>query len=120
LIFGFAIAHALDVRFIFSEREGGAMTFRRSFEVPPLSRVLLVEDVVTTGGSVGELGSLVEAAEGVVVGVVSLIDRGTERVFDYPFWPLLRLEVDSWEPESCTLCDAGIPVDSPGSRRLGG
>ena len=118
LIIGFAVAQALGVKFIFSERQDGAMVFRRSFEVPSGARVLVVEDVVTTGGSVGEVIDLVREAGGEVVGVVSLIDRGGEKKFDAPFWPLLRLEVESWKPEACSLCAAEVPVYSPGSRRL--
>jgi orotate phosphoribosyltransferase len=118
IIIGFAVAQALDVRFIFSERKEGEMLLRRSFHVDPGSRVLVVEDVVTTGGSVAEVVDLVEAAGGQVVGVVSIIDRGGEKAFDSEFSPLLRLEVDSWEPESCALCAAGEAITSPGSRRL--
>lgn len=118
LIIGFAVAQALGVKFIFSEREAGAMVFRRSFGVPPGSRVLVVEDVVTTGGSVAEVIALVRAAGAEVVGVTALIDRGGEKVFDAPFWPLLQLEVESWEPASCHLCRAGEPITSPGSRGL--
>jgi len=118
LIIGFAVAQALGVKFIFSEREQGKMVFRRSFEVPPGARVLVVEDVVTTGGSVGEVIDLVRAGGGVVVGVVSLIDRGGEKKFQADFWPLLKLQVESWEPDSCSLCESGVPVYSPGSRRL--
>ncbi len=76
LIIGFAVAQALGVKFIFSERENGSMVFRRAFEVPSGARVLVVEDVVTTGGSVAEVIDLVRAAGGSVVGVVSIIDRG--------------------------------------------
>ncbi len=119
LIIGFAVAQALGVRFIFSEREQGAMVFRRSFEVPAGTRVLVVEDVVTTGGSVAEVISLVEAAGGSVVGVVSLIDRGGDKAFSAQFWPLLQLEVESWEADSCALCAQGVAVYSPGSRRIG-
>ena len=118
LIIGFAVAQALGVKFIFSEREHGAMVLRRSFEVPSGARVLVVEDVVTTGGSVGEVVDLVSSSGGTVVGVVSLIDRGGDKKFDVPYWPLLKLEVESWEPDSCGLCAASVPVYSPGSRRL--
>lgn len=118
LIIGFAVAQALGVRFIFSEREQGEMVFRRSFEVPPGARVLVVEDVVTTGGSVAEVIRLVEEAGGEVVGVVALIDRGGDKKFQSEFWPLLQLEVDSWDPESCGQCQSGVPIHSPGSRRL--
>jgi orotate phosphoribosyltransferase len=118
LIIGFAVAQALGVKFIFSEREQGAMVFRRAFEVPEGARVLVVEDVVTTGGSVAEVIDLVRSAGGTVVGVVSIIDRGGDKKFVAPFWPLLTLEVESWEPDECVLCADGVPVASPGSRRL--
>lgn len=118
LIIGFAVAQALGVKFIFSEREQGTMVFRRAFKVPSGARVLVVEDVVTTGGSVGEVIDLVNGAGGTVVGVVSLIDRGGVKKFDAPYWPLLTLEVESWEPDACGLCKANVPVYSPGSRRL--
>jgi orotate phosphoribosyltransferase len=118
IIIGFAVAKALGVNFIFSEREQGEMAFRRSFHVPEGARVLVVEDVVTTGGSVAEVIDLVRVAGGEVVGVVSIIDRGGPKRFDDPLMPLLRLEVESWEPGSCALCAAGVPVSSPGSRRL--
>jgi orotate phosphoribosyltransferase len=118
LIIGFAVAQALGVKFIFSERESGAMVFRRAFEVPAGARVLVVEDVVTTGGSVGEVIDLVRAAGGYVVGVVSIIDRGGDKKFAAPFWPLLTLEVESWEPDACVPCADEVPVTSPGSRRL--
>jgi orotate phosphoribosyltransferase len=119
LILGFAVAQALGVRFVFTEREGGEMVFRRSFEVAPGSRVLVVEDVVTTGGSVAEVIALVESADAQVVGVVSLIDRGGPKAFATRFWPLLTLEVASWDPDHCVLCAQGVPVYSPGSRRIG-
>ncbi len=118
LIIGFAVAQALGVRFIFSERSAGQMVFRRSFEVVPGSRYLIAEDVVTTGGSVAEVIDLVEAGGGVVAGVISLIDRGGDKAFQAPYWPLLSLDVASWPAESCALCQQGIVVDSPGSRRL--
>jgi orotate phosphoribosyltransferase len=118
ILFGFAVAAALDVNLIFSEREGGAMVFRRSFEVQPGARVLIAEDVVTTGGSVRELEDLVIGAGGAVVGVVALIDRGGQAAFSSPFYPLLRLEVPSWEAESCALCRQGVEIYAPGSRSL--
>lgn len=118
LIIGFAVAQALSTPFIFSEREAGRMTFRRSFQVPEGARVLVVEDVVTTGGSVAEVIELVEAAGGIVAAVVSLVDRGGEKAFSAEYHPLLALEVESWEPDDCPLCAAGVEVYSPGSRRL--
>lgn len=118
IIIGFAVAQALGVKFIFSEREGGAMTFRRGFDVPAGARVLVVEDVVTTGGSVAEVIELIRAAGGVPVAVASLIDRGGPKAFDVELFPLLRLQVESWEAQECGLCAAEVPLYAPGSRSL--
>lgn len=118
IIIGFAVAQALEVTFIFSERQGGEMVFRRGFSVPSGARVLVVEDVVTTGGSVAEVVDLVRSAGGEAVAVSSIIDRGGAKAFDAAYVPLLRLEVESWEPAECALCAAGTPLYSPGSRRL--
>ncbi|MDP2183278.1 MAG: orotate phosphoribosyltransferase [Actinomycetota bacterium] len=119
IVIGFAVAQALGVKFIFSEREQGEMRFRRAFQVPENARVLIVEDVVTTGGSVAEVIELVRAANGIAVGVASIIDRGGEKRFSTEFRPLLRLEVESWEANSCGLCASGVDITSPGSRRTG-
>ena len=118
IVIGFAVAQALGTRFVFAERVHGRMAFRRSFAVPEGSSVLVVEDVVTTGGSVAEVIDLVEAGGASVVGVTSLIDRGGPKAFDAPLSALLRLPVESWDPSDCELCAAGEPTDSPGSRRL--
>lgn len=119
IIIGFAVAQALGVRFIFTERQHGTMTFRRSFTVSPGERVLVVEDVVTTGGSVAEVIDLVRKSGGEVVAVASIIDRGGEKAFSAEFQPLLRLQVESMEPHDCPQCAEGTPINSPGSRRLG-
>lgn len=118
IIVGFAVAQALGVRFIFSERQDGAMTFRRGFEVPAGAYVLVVEDVVTTGGSVAEVVELVRASGASVAAVTSIIDRGGSKAFDAEYVPLLRLQVESWEPDACVLCAESVPLYSPGSRRL--
>ena len=104
LVFGYAIASALDKRFIFAERVNGAMTLRRAFEIMPGEKFLVAEDVVTTGGS--------------VEGIVSLIDRGGDKKFSKPFYPLLALDITSWEASECSLCEEGVKLYSPGSRRI--
>jgi orotate phosphoribosyltransferase len=118
IIIGFAVAQALGVKFIFSERQQGVMTFRRSFSVRPGERVLVVEDVVTTGGSVAEVIGLVRQSGGEVAAVTSIIDRGGVKAFEAEYRPLLQLEVESMEPRNCPQCAAGTSIDSPGSRRL--
>ncbi len=118
IIIGFAVAQALGVPFVFTERQEGVMTLRRGFKIAPGSRVLVVEDVVTTGGSVAEVVGLVRESEAEPVAVTSIIDRGGPKGFDAPFHPLLRLEAASFDPDECRLCAAGEAVYSPGSRAL--
>ena len=118
VIIGFAVAQSLGTRFVFTERENGRMTLRRGFAIPPGARVLVVEDVVTTGGSVAEVVELVRAAGADPVSVASIIDRGGPKAFSVPLHALLALSVDSWDAESCEMCAEGRPLESPGSRAL--
>lgn len=119
IIIAYETARAIGVRNIFAERQNGVMTFRRGFAVQPGERVLVTEDVVTTGGSVREVIDLVRAAGGEVVGVGSIVDRSNGKVdFGVPFHAVLSMEVLSWEPEDCPLCKAGSVAIKPGSRNL--
>jgi orotate phosphoribosyltransferase len=121
VVLGFATGLAAEVRSIFAERADGVLAFRRGFRIRPRERVLVVEDVVTTGGSAREVVDLVKAAGGTVVGVGSLIDRGDPaRPPDLgaPLRSLVKLQVASWAPEDCPLCASNEPLDDPGSRRL--
>lgn len=118
ILFGFAVAAALDTNFIFSERTDGEMKFRRSFVVPKDSRVVVCEDVVTTGGSVRELIELITAAGAQVVAVVTLVDRGRAPDFGAPYYPLVTIEAPSWSAEQCILCKNGEKITAPGSRML--
>lgn len=115
---GFAVAYVLGTDFVFCERVDGKMTLRRSFEIPQGSHVLIAEDVVTTGGSVNEVGKVAEGAGASIQGVCSIIQRGKQPVFNWPLHPLIKLEVASWEPEDCKMCAAGQSITVPGSRAL--
>lgn len=121
VVLGFATALAADARFVFAEREGDAMRFRRGFELAPRERTLIVEDVITTGGSAYEVADLVRNAGAEPIGVGALIDRGDPAKptsFGVPLQSLLTLETTSWSPEECPLCAEGRPLEDPGSRRL--
>ena len=120
VVLGFAVALAAGTRSIFSERVDGAMSFRRGFQIAPGERVLVVEDVVTTGGSAREVVELVRASGGEPVAVAVLIDRGDPARADLgaPLRALVRLEVESFPPEECPLCAEGRALEDPGSRRL--
>lgn len=117
VIMAYEVARALGVPNIFAERENGVMTFRRGFKVAPGTRVLVVEDVVTTGGSVKEIVSLLQEHGGEVVAVGSVVDRSGGAVdFGVPFHSLVTMEIRSWEEAECPLCKEGVPITKPGSR----
>jgi orotate phosphoribosyltransferase len=117
VIVGHEVGRALGVRAIFTEREQGVMRLRRGFAIAPGERVLVVEDVVTTGKSTLEAAAAVTAAGGAVVGLASIVDRSAGVVFPYPFRSLLRLQVTTYAPEACPLCREGkLPAVKPGSR----
>lgn len=119
IIISYETARALNVRNIFAERENSVMTFRRGFHIKKGERVLVVEDVVTTGGSSKEVIDLVRAAGGVVVGVGSVVDRSNGTVdFGVPFHPLMSADVKSWDASECPLCKLGTPAVKPGSRSM--
>ena len=119
---GIIVAHetarSVGCRALFTERENGLMMLRRGFELNSGERVLVVEDVVTTGGSTRETIDAVTAAGGTVIGAGSIVDRsnggadvGVRRV------SLLTLDVPAYEPSDCPLCEEGLPVVKPGSRK---
>lgn len=119
IIISYEVARQLKVRNIFAERENGAMTLRRGFVIEPGTRVLVVEDTVTTGGSVREVIDLVRAKGGVVVGVGAVVDRSGGKVdFGVPLRAAVSMEVVSYEEADCPLCRQGLPVVKPGSRGL--
>jgi orotate phosphoribosyltransferase len=114
---GFAVALAADARSIFAERQDGRFSLRRGFKVERGERALVVEDVITTGGSAGELPDLRGTFGAERLGVAALVDRSVKAP-SFPLRTLLRIEALSWEASACPMCRRGIPVDSPGSRGL--
>lgn len=117
IIMAYEVARALGVRNIFAERENGVMTLRRGFNVAPGTRVLVVEDVVTTGGSVKEVVALLQKGGAEVVAAGSVVDRsGGDASFGVPFHPLMALDARSWEADECPLCKEGLAIVKPGSR----
>lgn len=117
LPFGFAVAHASGARFVYAEREGDRMALRRGFAIAKGERALIVEDVVTTGGSAAEVHALVVDAGAEPLGVVALVDRSSAEL-PFPLRALTRVSADAWPPEACPRCAEGVPVESPGSRHL--
>ena len=119
ILVAYELARALGVRNLFAERnKDGQMELRRGFVVRPGERILLAEDVVTTGGSLKEVMAIVKAAGGNVVGVASLVNRtsGRDPAFGMPFVSLLTVDVPTWSAEDCPLCKQGSKPVKPGSR----
>jgi orotate phosphoribosyltransferase len=130
LIAGFALATALDVRFIFAERVDGKMNIRRGFEISEGERVLMCEDIITTGGSAMEAAEVVKSLGGEIVGVAALANRGfckrensdiqtkpnCKLPQDIPFFALADFTFEIYSPESCPLCKEGSEAIKPGSR----
>lgn len=117
VVIGQEVGRALGVRAVFAERQDGALTLRRGFALDPGEKVLIVEDVVTTGGSTRETMEVARAAGAVVVGACAIVDRsGGKQGLDVPFQALLPMDVKTYSPEACPLCAQGLPVVKPGSR----
>lgn len=113
----YEVGKQLGVRNIFAERENGVMTLRRGFTIEKGQRVLIVEDVVTTGGSVKEVMQLVREHGGVIVGIGSIVDRTGGKIdFGVPYRSAFSMDITSYEPEDCPICKTGLPLVKPGSR----
>ena len=118
IVLGYETARQLGTFGIFVEKEGGKPSLRRGFRLGPADRVAVVEDVVTTGGSVREVIE-VARARGATVAAVGIIVQRAPADFGVPSVALLDLPIESYEPENCPQCAAGEPVTEPGSRYLG-
>ena len=114
----YEVARSLGVRGIFAERHDGKMILRRGFSIEKGEKALVVEDVVTTGGSTKEVIDVVKDCGGTVVGVGSIVDRSDGTIdFGVEFKPLAKIEIETFTEKVCPLCKSGIPITKPGSRR---
>lgn len=119
ILVAYETARHLGVLNLFAERENGKMVLRRGFTIEPGMKVLVAEDVVTTGGSAKEVIELVEGFGAEVVGVGFLVDRSGGKVdFGVRKEAVITMEVPSWDPESCPLCQGGSKAVKPGSRGI--
>ncbi|QUH25640.1 orotate phosphoribosyltransferase [Serpentinicella alkaliphila] len=120
IIISYELARQLKVKNLFAERENGKMALRRGFFIPEGARVLVAEDVITTGGSVREVMDIVKEQGGEVVGVAVLVDRSNGTIdFGTKLAAALTTEVISYDPEGCPLCKEGKqPAIKPGSRKI--
>jgi orotate phosphoribosyltransferase len=120
IIVAYELGRQLGLPAFFTERDDtGAMALRRGFEVKPGERILIAEDVVTTGKSSGESAAVLEALGAKVVALACVVDRRTgEAAIPWPLYAAARIGAANWEAASCELCQRGIPLVKPGSRRF--
>jgi orotate phosphoribosyltransferase len=117
IVIGQEVARTLGVRALFAERQDGALALRRGFTLSDADRVLIVEDVLTTGGSTRETAEVARATGATVVGAAAIVDRGKDPArLELPLQALMQLDVPTYVPDACPLCAAGKPVVKPGSR----
>jgi orotate phosphoribosyltransferase len=117
ILIGQEVARALDVRALFAERSDGVLTLRRGFALEPSDRVIVIEDVLTTGKSTRETMKVVRDAGATVVGAGAIVDRGAAPVdLGVPFFSLAQMAMTSHHPDDCPLCAQGLPAIKPGSR----
>lgn len=116
LIIGHEVGRALGVKAIFAERQEKTLTLRRGFSLSPADRVVIIEDVVTTGLSTRETIDVAKATGATVVAAGSIIDRSGKQELGVPYAALATLVLPTYQPEACPLCAAGSPVTKPGSR----
>jgi orotate phosphoribosyltransferase len=117
IVIGQEVARGLGVRALFAERQEGVLTLRRGFALASTDRVLIVEDVITTGGSTIETAIVARAAGAYVVGAAAIIDRGADPArLALPLFALVQLDVPAYPPDGCPMCAKGEPVIKPGSR----
>ena len=118
IVIGFAVAQALNVPFVWTERENGVMTLRRGFSVAEGEKILVVEDVITTGGSTRECIKVIEDRGAQVVAAASIIDRSDGQAdVGVPRVSLVTLAVPTYSADLCPLCERGIAIIKPGSRQ---
>lgn len=119
LVVGQEVARQLNKRFIFAEREDKKLTLRRGFTIDKNEKLLICEDVVTTGGSVFEVIDIVKSNNAKVAGIGFIVDRSNGKVnFGYPQFSTFKMEVVSYLPEDCPFCKENVPVVKPGSRKI--
>ena len=119
VIVAYELGRQLGLPALFTERDDtGTMALRRGFELDPGLRILLVEDVITTGKSYGECASLLESLGARVTALACLVDRRQGGEIPWPFYPACRVEATTWDAGDCGLCASGIPAVKPGSRKI--
>ncbi len=117
ILWGYMLAFRLGKKMIFTERADGGMQLRRGFGLEEGEKVIIAEDVITTGGSVKEVIKICEDSGAEVAGIISIVDRNSGVDFGYPYYNMLKINIEIYEPEQCPMCSEGREIVYPGSRK---
>ena len=118
VVVAYEIGRQLGKPAIFTERENEEMTLRRGFEIKKGQKVIITEDVVTTGKSFNEAAAVIEAHGGIVVAVICMVDRTSTNVTKYPMFSSVKLDIETYDADNCPLCKEGTAYVKPGSRKI--
>ncbi|MCJ7472861.1 MAG: orotate phosphoribosyltransferase [Actinobacteria bacterium] len=117
ILWGYMLAFRIEKKMIFTERADGEMQLRRGFDLREGEKVIVAEDVITTGGSVKEVIKICEDSGAEVAGVISIVDRNSGIDFGYPYYNMLKIDIEIFEPGKCPMCREGQEIVYPGSRK---
>lgn len=117
ILWGYMLAFRIEKKMIFTERADGEMQLRRGFDLREGEKIIIAEDVITTGGSVKEVIKICEDRGAEVAGVISIVDRNSGVDFGYPYYNMLKIDIEVFEPEKCPMCREGQEIVYPGSRK---
>ncbi len=117
ILWGYMLAFRLGKKMIFTERADGGMLLRRGFGLEEGEKVIIAEDVITTGGSVKEVIKICEDSGAEVAGIISIVDRNSGVDFGYPYYNMLKINIEIYEPGQCPMCSEGREIVYPGSRK---
>lgn len=117
ILWGYLLAQKIGCRMIFTERKDGEMVLRRGFDLEKGEKAVIAEDVITTGGSVREVIGICEERGADILAVAGIVDRNSGVDFGYPYMNMIKLDIEKYHPDRCTLCKEGVPMVYPGSRK---
>jgi len=118
LLFGYMLAYRIGTKMIFTERKEGRMELRRGFEIEKGEKIFIAEDVITTGGSVSEVIKICENLKADIKGIICIVDRSENLSFNYPYYYLIKMDLEKFSAEECPLCKQNMEIYYPGSRTV--
>ena len=117
ILFGYMLAYRMDTKMIFAERKNSSMELRRGFKINPGEKIIIAEDVITTGGSVNEVIDICKGSNARIEAVISIVDRSYGIKFDFPYFSLIKLNIKKYLPSRCPLCRNNLKIVYPGSKK---